>query len=197
MRQWGRAPRVWAGSPRDALPPCRRGKLGATLPVAVGRLARRRWCGRAAILGGVARRMTGGRIVGRLAGGTDARRLRQPRWPGAGGVLCHRRRASRGRFRAPRVRAGSPRDALSPCRRGKLVSAVPVAVRRLALRVRDDASRCEPGSSRTPPGPSQRPLPVSPPPPPAVRYRGCPLASVRLALVTLMVASSAAADGSR
>jgi len=192
-----RDPRVWADSPRDAFPSCRRGKLGPALPVAVGRLARRRWCGRAAIPGGVARRITGGPIAGRLAGGTDARRLRRPRWPGAGGVLCPRRRASRNRFRDPRVWAGSPRDALSPCRRKKLVSALPVAVRRLARRDRDDVSRRKPGPSRTPPGSSPRPLPVSPPPPPALRNRRCPSASVRLASVTLVVASSAAADGSR
>jgi len=129
-----RAPWVWAGSPRNALPPCRRGKLGAALPVAVERLARRRWRGHAAIPHGVALRITGGPIAGRPAGGTDVRRLRRPRWPGAGGVHCPRRRASRGGFRAPRVWAGSPRDALPPCRRGKLGAALPVAVGRRVRR---------------------------------------------------------------
>jgi len=140
-----RAPRVWAGSPRDALHPCRRGKLGAALPVAVGRLARRRWRGRAAIPHGVARRITGGPIAGRLAGGTDARRLRRPRWPEGGGVLCPRRRASRGRFRAPRVWAGSPRDALPPCRRGNSGVVPRTAGRPVTPRVRTAESRRKPG----------------------------------------------------
>ena len=127
-----RAPWVWAGFPRNALPPCRRGKLGAALPVAVGRLARRRWRGHAAIAHGVALRITGGPIAGRLDGGPDARRLCRAQWVGAGGVLCRRRRASCCRFRAARVWAGSPWDALPPCRRGKLGAALPVAVGRLA-----------------------------------------------------------------
>jgi len=58
------------------------------LPVEVGRLACRLRPGCAAIPHGIARRITGGPIAGRPAGGTDARSLRRPRCPGAGGVLC-------------------------------------------------------------------------------------------------------------
>jgi len=180
-RVWFCAPRIWVGSQQDALPLCRRWKFGAALPVVVGRLARRRWRVRAAIPHGVARRITGGPIAGRLADATDARRLRRPRWPVAGAVLCLRRRASRGRFCAPRVWTGSSRDALSLCRKRKLGGAPPTAVRPLAPRVREASSRRKPGPSRPPPGPPPRPLPVSPPPPPAWCYRGRPLESLGLA----------------
>ena len=79
----------------------------------------------------------------------------------------------------------------------KLVSTPPMALRPLACRVRVAASRRKPGPSRTPPGSPPRPLPVSPPPLPTLRYHGHPLRSLGMAPVTLIIAPSAAADGSR